>query len=71
MGQDLLDHRPLEDGRDDVQLAAAAVRAVPHVDVKDPLEQLRPADAVRPDLGGLDLALLKALALIKSAMKIT
>jgi hypothetical protein len=32
--QDLLDHRPLEDGRDDLQLRGAAVRAVPHVDVE-------------------------------------
>jgi hypothetical protein len=32
--QDLLDHRPLEDGRDDLQLRGAAVRAVLHVDVE-------------------------------------
>ncbi|MCZ2292745.1 MAG: disulfide bond formation protein B [Burkholderiales bacterium] len=50
VSQDLLDHRPLEDGRDDLQLAAAAVRAVLHVDVKDALEQPRPADAVQPCL---------------------
>ncbi len=45
--QDLLDHRPLEDGRDDLQFPAAAVRAVLHIDVEDPLEQPRQADAVR------------------------
>jgi hypothetical protein len=28
-----------------------------HVDVEDTLEQPRPADAMRPDLGRLDLAL--------------
>ena len=32
--KDLLDHRPLEDGRDDLQLSGGAVRAVLHVDVK-------------------------------------
>jgi hypothetical protein len=39
VGQDLLDHRPLEDGRDGLQLTAAAVRAVLHVNVKDAPEQ--------------------------------
>jgi hypothetical protein len=28
LGEDLLDHRPLEDGRNDLELAGAAVRAV-------------------------------------------
>jgi hypothetical protein len=57
VGQDLLDHRSLEDGRDDLEPAAAAVRAVLHVDVKDALEQPRPADAVRTSLDRLDFAL--------------
>jgi len=56
VGEDLLDHRPLEDGRDDLQLPAAAVRAGVHVDVEHPLEQPGPADAARPDLDGLGLA---------------
>jgi hypothetical protein len=56
MAKDLLDHRPLEDGRDDLQLPAAAVRAVLHVDVEDALEQPRPADAMRPVLNRLCLA---------------
>jgi len=34
VGEDLLDHRPLEDGGDDLQLPVAAVRAVLHVDVE-------------------------------------
>jgi len=33
VGQDLLDPRPLEDGRDDLELPTAAVRALLHVDV--------------------------------------
>ena len=37
VSQDLLDHRPLQDGRDDLQLPGAAVRAVLHVDVEDRL----------------------------------
>ena len=56
MAKDLLDHRPLEDGGDDLQLPAAAVRAVLHVDVEDALEQPRPADAMRPGLNRLCLA---------------
>lgn len=44
------------DGRDDLERAAAAVRAALHVDVKDALVQPRPADAVRPCLDGLDSA---------------
>ncbi len=47
VGEDLLEDWPLDDGRDDLQFPAAAVRAVLHVDVKDALEQARPADAVR------------------------
>ncbi len=42
--QDLLDHRPLEDGRDDLELPGAAVWAVLHVDVENALEKPRPAD---------------------------
>ena len=57
MAQDLLDHRPLEDGRDDFELPGAAVWAVLHVDVEDALEKPRPADAVRPSLDRLDFAL--------------
>jgi len=34
VAQDLLDHRPLEDGQDDLQFSAAAVRAVLHVDIE-------------------------------------
>ena len=56
MAEDLLDDRSLQDGRDDLQFPGAAVRAVLHVDVEDPLEQPRPADAVRSGLDGLDLA---------------
>jgi hypothetical protein len=36
--QDLLDHRPLEDGRDDLQFPGAAPRAVLHVDLEKALE---------------------------------
>ena len=56
MAKDLLDHRPLEDGGDDLELPSAAVRAVLHVDVEDALEQPRPADAMRPGLNRLCLA---------------
>jgi hypothetical protein len=52
VSKDLLDHRPLEDGGDDLELPGAAVRAALHVDV-NALEQVRPAVASRPDLGGL------------------
>jgi hypothetical protein len=34
VGEDLLDDRPLEDGGNDLELAAAAVRAALHVDVE-------------------------------------
>ena len=34
VSEDLLDHRPLEDGRDDLEFPAAAVRAVLHADVE-------------------------------------
>jgi hypothetical protein len=34
VGEDLLDHRPIEDGHDDLQLSGGAVRAVLHVDAK-------------------------------------
>jgi hypothetical protein len=53
VSDDLLDHRPLQDGGNDLELPAAAVRAVLHVDVKDSLEQPRPADASRPSLRSL------------------
>jgi general secretion pathway protein G len=39
MAEDLLDHRPLEDGHNDLELAGAAVRAVLHVDVKAQLQR--------------------------------
>ena len=32
--EDLLDHRPLQDGRDDLQFSGAAIRAMLHVDVE-------------------------------------
>ena len=57
MAKDLLDHGPLEDGGDDLEFPGAAPRAVPHVDVEDPLEQPRPADAAGPGLNRLDFAL--------------
>lgn len=38
VSQDLLDHRPLKDGRDDLQFPGAAVWAVLRIDVKDTLE---------------------------------
>ncbi|MFM7460958.1 MAG: hypothetical protein ACKO15_09005 [Burkholderiales bacterium] len=47
VGEDLLDDLPLEDGRDDLEFLAAAVRIVLHVDVEHAPEQPRPADAVR------------------------
>ena len=45
-----------QDGRDDLERAGAAVRAVLHVDVEDAFEQPRPADAVRSALNRLGLA---------------
>jgi hypothetical protein len=57
MCEDLRDHRQLEDGRDDLQLPAAAVRAGVHVDVESPVEQPCPADPLLPGLKRLDLAL--------------
>jgi hypothetical protein len=56
VAQDLFDHRPLEDGRDDLQFSVAAVRAPLRVDVKHALEQPRPTDAVGPGLNRLGLA---------------
>ncbi len=53
VGEDLLDHRPLQDGRDELQFAATAVGTVRHVDGQDSLEQPRPANAVRPYLDPL------------------
>ena len=46
-----------QDGRDDLELPGAAVRAMLHVDVEDALEQPCPTHAVRPDLHSPDLAL--------------
>jgi len=37
VSKDLLDHRPLQDGGDDLELPGAAVRAALHVDVKHAL----------------------------------
>ena len=54
--EDLLDDRPLQDGRDDLEFPTAAVRAALHVDVEHALEQPRPADTVRPGVDRLDLA---------------
>ena len=34
VSKDLLDHRPLQDGGDDLELPDAAVRAVLHVDIE-------------------------------------
>jgi hypothetical protein len=39
MAKDLLDHRPIEDGGDDLELPSAAVRAVLHVDVRAKLQR--------------------------------
>lgn len=50
VGEDLLDHWPLENGGDDLQLAGAAVRAVLHIDIEYALEQPRPADNPSPGL---------------------
>lgn len=60
VSQDLLDRRPLQDGRDDLQFPTAAVWALAHVDVEDPLGQPRPADAVRPGVALNRLALADA-----------
>jgi hypothetical protein len=57
LGEGLLDHRSLEDGRDDLQFPGTTVRPVVHVDAEDPFEQPHPADAMWPDLDRLDLAL--------------
>jgi len=56
VGEDLLDRCPLQDRRDDLQLASVAARAAPQVDVEHALEQPRPADVLRPSLRGLRLA---------------
>ena len=56
VAQDLLDHRPLQDGGDDLELPGAAVRAALHVDIEHPLEQPCPVDASGPNLGGLGFA---------------
>jgi hypothetical protein len=34
VSKDLLDHRPLQDGGDDLELPGAAVRAVLHIDIE-------------------------------------
>ena len=54
--QDLLDHRRLQDGRHDLQLAAT-VRAVFQVDRKHPLEQAGPAQPHRSVMRAGHLAL--------------
>jgi hypothetical protein len=51
VGEDLLDDRPPEDGRDDLDLAAASVRVVLHVEIELSLEQPCLANAVLPGLG--------------------
>ena len=51
--QGLLDHQPLEDRRDELELAAAAGQAVQPVDVEDAIERTGPADAVRSNLDAL------------------
>lgn len=56
VGGDLLDRGSLHDGRDALQVPAAADRAVPRVDVEDVPEQPRPADAMRPGLNRLGIA---------------
>ena len=56
MRQNLLDHRPLQDGRDDLQFPAVALRAVPNVDVEHALEQRRPADVASDGLDRLEFA---------------
>jgi hypothetical protein len=53
VGEALPDRRPLQERRDDLQLAAVAARAAPQVDVEHALEQPRPADVLRPRLHGL------------------
>jgi hypothetical protein len=45
--EDLPDHRTLQDRRDDLHLHAAAPRAALQVDVEHPLQQPRPAHALR------------------------
>ena len=50
MCEDLLDHRPLEDGRNDPELAGAAIRAVLHVDVEHALSSR--AQLMRPGRPG-------------------
>jgi len=49
VGEDFLDHRRLEDRRDDLQLATA-VRAVVQVEIEHALEQLGSAQLVRSSL---------------------
>jgi hypothetical protein len=55
--EDLLDHRPLQDGRDDFQFPAAAVRAALYVDREHALEHPGAVDVAWPDLDVLGLAL--------------
>jgi predicted lysophospholipase L1 biosynthesis ABC-type transport system permease subunit len=50
VGEDLHDLRPLQDRRDDLQLAGATPRAAPQVGFEHALEQPRPADVLRPRL---------------------
>ena len=57
VSKNLLDHRPFQNGGDDLELRSPAVQAALHVEIEHPLEQPRLADESRPGLGGLDLAL--------------
>ena len=52
VGEDLLGDLPLGNGCDDLEMPAAAVRAVLHVDVEGALEQPCPVEATGPRLGG-------------------
>jgi len=56
LAEDPLDHRPLENGGNESELAGAAVPTVLPVDVKDALAQLRPTLALRPGEDRPDLA---------------
>jgi len=44
--EDLLDHRLVQAGRDDLELPAATVRSVLHVDVEDGLELVGPVHSL-------------------------
>jgi hypothetical protein len=57
VSKDLLNHRPLQDGGDDLELPGAAVRAVLQVGVEHPLEQPCPVDVRRAVVRAVLLAL--------------